>query len=636
MSTEDQHFSIANQQVAIRRYAEGHGYAITSTYADAGKSGIEIKHRKQLRQLLCDVMSGRASFQVILVYDVSRWGRFQDVDEGAHYEFLCRSAGIPIRYCAEQFENDGSLSSSMMKALKRTMAAEYSRELGVKTSAGQRRLAQLGFHVTGIAGYGLRRMAVSPDGSRRLVLEDGERKAIQKDRTILVPGPKNESDCIRLIFALAVDSRMTPREIATELNVRHVLAYHGRPWNSSSVYRLLTAAKYSGANVYGRTTQELSSRNRPVDRRLWIVKSDAFVPIVSQDTFNQSQKLLKSRASRRDRSDAYFISGMKRVLSKEGRLTKRILEQQFTFGHTHYKRFGSVMKAYELAGFQPTSSVTKLTRTQNRVRSLRRDLYTTLTTLFPQRIRFISLPGQQFRQIVEIDGQLRVSVYLCRAVNLKKDGALGWLLRVRPLERDMMALICTIDESHSTLKDFYIFAPFRNAVPKYRVLRERGFLLSAECKLRELDEFCDKALAVAGTSDLALINFTIDDFQIASDTWMILRGSKEISLGPVGSAIFNLLILNSGKVISRDQLQRSFPGRLLDALNLNSHINRLRFKLGDARVRIRRVPGVGYIYVSPNSNQVAGGYDTGAEVASVDTSRPRRRFTDLTPGAYHL
>jgi hypothetical protein len=25
------------------------------------------------------------------VYDVSRWGRFQDPDEAAHYEFLCKA-----------------------------------------------------------------------------------------------------------------------------------------------------------------------------------------------------------------------------------------------------------------------------------------------------------------------------------------------------------------------------------------------------------------------------------------------------------------------------------------------------------------------------------------------------------------
>jgi hypothetical protein len=55
---------------------------------------------------------------------VSRWGRFQDIDEAAHYEFLCRQAGVKVIYCGEQFENDGSIFSNLVKSLKRTMAAE--------------------------------------------------------------------------------------------------------------------------------------------------------------------------------------------------------------------------------------------------------------------------------------------------------------------------------------------------------------------------------------------------------------------------------------------------------------------------------------------------------------------------------
>jgi hypothetical protein len=60
MSTEDQQYSIANQEATIQEYAQTHGYVVVSIYADPGKSGVEIKHRKELRRLLADVMSGRA------------------------------------------------------------------------------------------------------------------------------------------------------------------------------------------------------------------------------------------------------------------------------------------------------------------------------------------------------------------------------------------------------------------------------------------------------------------------------------------------------------------------------------------------------------------------------------------------
>src|SRR5213079_249859 len=164
MSTEHQQYSFENQSAAIQKYAESRGFIVVRTYSDAAKSGVQLKHRTGLRQLLKDVVDGAADYRVILAYDVSRWGRFQDSDEAAHYEFLCKSAGIPVHYCAEAFPNDGTLLSSLSKALKRTMAAEYSRELGVKVLEGQKRLARLGFKQGGVPGYGLRRMLVSADG----------------------------------------------------------------------------------------------------------------------------------------------------------------------------------------------------------------------------------------------------------------------------------------------------------------------------------------------------------------------------------------------------------------------------------------------------------------------------------------
>src|SRR5690349_448122 len=162
MSTEHQQYSMQNQSQQIMKYAEEHGFVVTQTYSDAARSGIVLKNRPGLQQLLRDVVSGTVTYKAILVYDVSRWGRFQDTDEAAHYEFLCKSVGIPVHYCAETFQNDGTLQSLIMKTLKRTMAREYSRELGVKVLAGQKRLASLGFKQGGAPGYGLCRLLVSP------------------------------------------------------------------------------------------------------------------------------------------------------------------------------------------------------------------------------------------------------------------------------------------------------------------------------------------------------------------------------------------------------------------------------------------------------------------------------------------
>ena len=114
--------------------------------------------------------AGRADYTDVLVYDVSRWGRFQDVDESAYYEYICKRSNVRIHYCAEQFENDGSLSSTLLKTIKRTMAGEYSRELSVKVFAGQCRLIEHGFRQGGPAGYGLRRQLIDQDRNPKEIL----------------------------------------------------------------------------------------------------------------------------------------------------------------------------------------------------------------------------------------------------------------------------------------------------------------------------------------------------------------------------------------------------------------------------------------------------------------------------------
>ncbi len=106
VSTERQEYSLDCQSARIANYAQENGFTVCQTYCDEAKSGLEIGRRTGLSQLLQDVVGGKQSYKAILVYDVSRWGRFQDPDEAAHYEFLCKAAGVQVHYCAEHFSND--------------------------------------------------------------------------------------------------------------------------------------------------------------------------------------------------------------------------------------------------------------------------------------------------------------------------------------------------------------------------------------------------------------------------------------------------------------------------------------------------------------------------------------------------
>ena len=179
MSTEHQQYSTANQDDVILEYAARRGFEIVKTYADEGKSGLNVAGRASLRKMIDDVQNGKADYSAILVYDISRWGRFQDADESAYYEYLCKRAGIEVHYCAEQFENDGGPTSTIIKSVKRAMAGEYSRELSTKVFKGQCRLIELGYRQGGPAGFGLRRMLINQSGESKGALSRGDRKSLQ-------------------------------------------------------------------------------------------------------------------------------------------------------------------------------------------------------------------------------------------------------------------------------------------------------------------------------------------------------------------------------------------------------------------------------------------------------------------------
>src|SRR5574338_53292 len=220
MSTEHQQYSTQNQMDVIQEYAKRRGLTIVKVYSDEGKSGLNIQGRDSLAQMIRDVQSGNVQFSCILVYDVSRWGRFQDADESAYYEYICRQAGIQVAYCAEQFENDGSPVSTIVKGVKRAMAGEYSRELSAKVFAGQCRLIELGFRQGGPAGYGLRRILIDQQGSFKCELSRGEHKSLQTDRVILMPGPDAEVAVVNQIYRWFVEDGVPECEIARILNMR--------------------------------------------------------------------------------------------------------------------------------------------------------------------------------------------------------------------------------------------------------------------------------------------------------------------------------------------------------------------------------------------------------------------------------
>ena len=489
MSSDHQQYSLENQADAIARYAAQHGFQIVKTCTDPAKSGLRLKNRAGLKQLLNDVMEGQQEFRVVLVYDVSRWGRFQDSDEAAHYEYLCKSAGVPIHYCAEMFANDNSISDLMMKALKRTMAGEFSRELSVKVKAGLVRLTKMGYKAGGYPPYGMRRMLLDVHGTPKQLLDFGQRKSVATERVILVPGPAEEIAVVERLFREYADDRRSMTEIANRLNDEKIPFVLGGKWTCNTVQHALERAQYVGTNVWGRTTAYLSSPSKKVPQECWAVCPKAFQSIISAELFERVQRRLASVTYRL--SNEEMLELLKRVLAAKGRLSGRIIDASALCpGTTTYvKRFGGLLNVYRLLGCDSSEIMSMATKRLQGM-FVRRKLMKDLVDHFGGQIEELR-PTMRFRAMLKVRKTgLLVSVAVAR-FKPTKTGAARWLMEVPKSERKRTGLLGLMNPQNSSLISMQVFRTmgYRNPTTLQFGLNNRWFQTGVP--LQNLSDFLE-------------------------------------------------------------------------------------------------------------------------------------------------
>lgn len=473
MSTEHQQYSTSNQMDIIKEYAVRGGMDIVTTYSDEGKSGLNIKGRDSLGRMIHDVEAGKADFTAILVYDVSRWGRFQDADESAYYEYICKRAGISVHYCAEQFDNDGSPVSTIVKGVKRAMAGEYSRELSSKVFQGACRLIQLGYKQGGTAGYGLRRMLVDQSGEHKGALKIGEQKSIQTDRVILVPGPAEEVETVHWIYGQFIQEGECESKIAAALNEKEISTDFDRPWTRGTVHEVLTNEKYIGNNVYHRTSFKLKKKHiqNPPDK--WVRADGVFVGIIPPELFFTAQGIILARS--RKLSNDEMLHKLRDVLNKHGRISGILIdeEEEAPSSAAFRQRFGSLLSAYRLIGYEPDIDYSFI-----EINRVLRKQYPEIVAGVTEKLRLIGATAlwDESNDLLMLNSELRVSIVLCRH-QTTNTGASRWVIRLDEGLKPDITIAVRMDESNSGVKDYYILPGIDMTWENLRVAEKNGVYL---------------------------------------------------------------------------------------------------------------------------------------------------------------
>jgi len=484
MSTEHQQYSTNNQMDVVREYAKKRGLVIEREYSDEGKSGLNIQGRDSLAQMIRDVQSGEGRFSSILVYDVSRWGRFQDADESAYYEYICRQAGVAVHYCAEQFENDGSPVSTIVKGVKRAMAGEYSRELSSKVFQGACRLIQLGYKQGGTAGYGLRRMLIDQSRQQKGLLKMGEHKSIQTDRVILVPGPEDEVRRVKWMYQAFVHEQKTESEIATTLNVEGVVTDFGRAWTSGTVHEVLTNEKYIGNNVYHRTSFKLKRKHIVNPPEHWIRAEGVFLGIIEPELFLGAREIILARSQRLTNEE--MLERLRGLVNQHGRISGILIDEtdgmpsSAAFRH----RFGSLISAYRLIGYDPEIDYGFI-EINRRLRQQHADI----VALVIQKMQELgaNVRCDEETELLHVNGELRVSLVLCRHTTTAT-GSSRWVIRLDAGLKPDITIAVRMNEANDAPHDYYLLPALDMTWENLRVAEANGIYLDTY-RCESLDYF---------------------------------------------------------------------------------------------------------------------------------------------------
>jgi len=497
MSTDHQRYSIAHQELALAAYAASTNLHILRSYVDSGRSGLGIKNRPALNRLLDDVQKPNCPFGVLLIYDISRWGRFQVADEGAYYEQLCLRHNVNVVYCQEPFVNDGGSLGMLVKCIKRLMAAEYSRELSDKVWRAQRNLAARGLHQGGPANFGLRRALLGSDGKVKTVLQQGQQKSLQGERIVLIPGPKRELALIRSIYRSFVTRGLNERQIMDELISRGVPPPSKIGWRVHQIRAILSNSRYIGRLIYNQTSGKLLSPNRPNPEADWVIFEDAFAPIVPKKQFEAASNILRAR--RCELSDEEMLKLLRELAQAAGPLRARDINSRNDMPKSwvYGRRFGSLLKAYALAGVSGSRNFDYV-RINHSAAHARSDIAQDI-------VAAIESSGSQARghmghNKIFVDGEWSFSITAVRCYKLH-NGHFRWRVQFNLLnESDIYVVACMGYHSHNVETYFLL--------PRQRVLRGHQIRLGdqndAETerhRLLELSALVPKAKAIIAEND---------------------------------------------------------------------------------------------------------------------------------------
>jgi DNA invertase Pin-like site-specific DNA recombinase/archaellum component FlaC len=287
-SKDEQDMSLVEQQRDIGSAMTELGLSrVLVNVEDDGKRGHDEK-RPGLIGILQYVKThpnrvrNNSDFIPILVYELSRFGRFDDPKKIFAYFVEIEAYGYEFYSVSERIRSRGNIADFVQAIIKSEQAYDFSVNLskyGLRTGCS---LASKGWSPGGSAPFGYDRLTFGPDEKPRYryvtrpdktvekrtmdgklvellapVMDRGRRRSaysdkIKSDKVRLVPGDARAVKAVKIIFGKFVLEGWGLRRISAYLNAQSFQPPRGRCWLHTTVRSILLNPAYKGALVYGR------------------------------------------------------------------------------------------------------------------------------------------------------------------------------------------------------------------------------------------------------------------------------------------------------------------------------------------------------------------------------------------------
>ena len=258
-------------------------------YLDDGSTGTNFK-RPAFLSMIEEAKKGR--IDAIIVKDLSRLGR-NYIDVGDYLEQIFPTLGVRViavnsYYDSKNHEGD---VIGLDVAINNIVNNMYSADLSKKIKSAFRAKWKQGISTNGVMPYGYRS---DPETKEKWIVDD------------------EAAEVVRLIFDRAA-SGWSLHMIADELNAKKIDTpnkYHRRKgtknyyrkvsdkedlWNVEQLRVMIRRQEYAGASVnHKRESVHMGIETKHIPEREWFIRENAHTPIVSRETYEKAQDIIKN------------------------------------------------------------------------------------------------------------------------------------------------------------------------------------------------------------------------------------------------------------------------------------------------------------------------------------------------------